>query len=234
MAEVKLGKKGFLRKSEGWVCEFCKEKFLTRRKLYAHSKVCSVKQSLPKDSLGRIKNLEAYKKSTETIRRRIASGELKVEGHPHTEEMKKHLSEKRIAYMESHGNYGLKWYIVNRIKVQGTWEKKFAEYLVEKNIQFERRRLKFLGSHVYTPDFYCKKENVYFEVKGFRRDRDIYKMYLVLDEHPNIHIKMIEKEQLRNLDNIDIFKLPDFQELYHREDIDMTKFKNVWGTGATG
>jgi len=53
-------------------------------------------------------------------------------------------------------------------------------------------------------------------------------MYLVLDEHPEIHIKMIERVELENLDNIDIFSLPDFQEKYKREDINMSKFNNVW------
>jgi hypothetical protein len=53
-------------------------------------------------------------------------------------------------------------------------------------------------------------------------------MYLVLDEHPELHIKMIERSELENLDNIDIFSLPDFQEKYKRESIDMSKFNNVW------
>src|SRR5574344_716187 len=73
-----------------------------------------------------------------------------------------------------------------------------------------------------------KNVNVYFEIKGFRRDRDLYKMYLVLKEYPDINIKMIEKEELDNLERIDIFNLPNFNEKYNFEDIDTTKFINIW------
>lgn len=220
-------------KKDGWLCKYCNEIFPVRRELNEHLKTnCDKKSKLAGkfgyDSLGRIKNYEAYKHAAETRRKKISSGELKVKGHLHTDESKKRISEARIAYLESHGNYGLKWYVVNGIKVQGTWEKRFAEYLVEKNIKFERKRLKFCKTHTYTPDFYCESQNVYFEVKGFRRDRDIYKMYLVLDEHPELHIKMIERSELENLNSIDIFSLPDFQEIYKRENIDMSTFKNVW------
>lgn len=223
---------GPIPKEGGWTCKYCDENFPVRRKLQEHLKTCNKKSKLAGksgyDSLGRIKNYEAYKHAAETLRKKISSGEIIPKGHKHSEETKKHLSEVRIAYLESHGDYGLKWYVVNGIKVQGTWEKRFAEYLLAKNIKFERKRLKFCKTHTYTPDFYCIDQDVYFEVKGFRRDRDIYKMYLVLEEHPNIHIKMIEREQLKNLETINIFELPDFQELYHKEDIDMTKFKNAW------
>ena len=44
--------------------------------------------------------------------------------------------------------------------------------------------------------------------------------------------EMIERKELSNLENIDIFSLPDFQEIYKRESIDMTKFDNVWVWGC--
>lgn len=107
-------------------------------------------------------------------------------------------------------------------------EKKFAEYLNAKNITWERRKIPFKNTHQYTPDFYCPVQNIYFEIKGFRRDRDIYKMYLVLAEHPELQIKMIERNEIMNLEKIDIFSLPNFNELYKFEDIDKTKFVDVW------
>lgn len=39
---------------------------------------------------------------------------------------------------------------------------------------------------------------------------------------------MIEKEELDNLDTIDIFNLQNFNEKYKFEDIDQTKFINIW------
>ncbi len=176
----------------------------------------------------RQKHPEAIEKSSETIRRKFASGELKNTGVKHTEETKAYLSKKRIEFMESTDDHGIKWFEVNGHKVQGTWEKKFAEWLTEKNIEWIRNKITFKKYRRYTPDFYCPAQDCYFEVKGFLRDRDLYKMFLVLDENPGLKIKMIEKKELFNLDSIDIFTLPNFNQIYRREDIDLTKFDNVW------
>lgn len=179
---------------------------------------------------GEIRSKELQKLSnvsrTKNLREGKTQGSWKGKHLP--EEMRQKLSVSRIAYIENNPNYGLKWYSVNGIKVQGTWEQKFAEYLTNKNIQWNRKRIIYQKIRRYTPDFYCKEFDCYFEVKGFLRDRDLYKMYLVLDEYPNLKIKMIRKEQLKDLENLDIFSLPNFQEIYSRESIDMTKFENVW------
>ena len=53
-------------------------------------------------------------------------------------------------------------------------------------------------------------------------------MYLVLNEHPDIQIKLIMKEELSHLHEIDIFSLPNFNEIYKFEDIDRSKFVDVW------
>ena len=69
------------------------------------------------------------KKSAETLRKKVENGEIKYIGHKLTEEQRKHLSEVRQKWLEENPNHGVNWYEVNGIKVQGTWEKKFAEYL---------------------------------------------------------------------------------------------------------
>ena len=38
----------------------------------------------------------------------------------------------------------------------------------------------------------------------------------------------IERKEIMNLDKIDIFSLSNFNELYKFEDIDKTKFADVW------
>ena len=53
-------------------------------------------------------------------------------------------------------------------------------------------------------------------------------MYLVLNEHPNLIIKILKKEHLDNLDSINVFELDNFQDVYDKNDIDMDKFVNVW------
>lgn len=211
-----------------WSCRYCGEILSSRRQLQNHIKECKVAQFFKRDSLGRIIPPDAHNKAIETLKSRIQSGDLVIKGRKHTDIAKEKISIGRCNYLESHPNHGVKWFTVNGIKVQGTWEKRFAEYLVSKSIDFDRIKIKFLGSHTYTPDFHCIKENVFFEVKGFRRDRDIYKMHLVLKEHPDVSIKMIEKEQLDNLDKINIFDLPNFQDVYPLDSIDTTMFTNVW------
>lgn len=209
-------------------CRYCGEIISSKKLLQSHIKDCKVAQTFKKDSLGRIIPPDAHSKATETLKRRIQNGDLLIKGHKHTDATKEKLSIVRYNYLEKHPNHGVKWFTVNGIKVQGTWEKRFAEYLVSKSIDFDRIKIRFLGSHTYTPDFHCKKENVFFEVKGFRRERDLYKMHLVLKEHPDISIKMIEKKQLDNLEKINIFNLPNFQDIYPLSSVDTSKFANVW------
>lgn len=39
---------------------------------------------------------------------------------------------------------------------------------------------------------------------------------------------MIERNEILNLEEIDVFSLPNFNELYKFEDIDKSKFVDVW------
>lgn len=209
-----------------WICKYCGFVAKSRRKLAEHQNECDAKGSLPKDSLGRVIAPGQQDAMIRAVRELAAAG--KIKSHKQTLETRQQLSKIRQKWLEENHNHGCKWFLVNGIKVQGTWEKKFAEYLNVNNIKWERRKISFKKTHQYTPDFYCPEQNVYFEIKGFRRDRDIYKMYLVLAEHPELQIKMIERNEIMNLDEIDIFSLPNFNELYKFEDIDKTKFVDVW------
>jgi hypothetical protein len=220
-----------MKKARNWNCSYCNGIFKSRRCLFEHWKICEEKHKLPHDKLGRVIQPGKGKLSAKTFKEKVERGEAKYVGHKLTDIQKKHLSDVRTKYLEENPNHGVKWYTVNGIKVQGTWEKKFAEFLTNKNVKWERIKIKYLKTHTYTPDFYCPDQNVYFEIKGFRRERDLYKMFLVLKEHPDLKIKMIEKSEINNLDKIDIFNLPDFNEKYKFEDIDVTKFKNIWSSG---
>lgn len=218
------------RNAKSYVCPYCNGEFFGRRDFKKHKSDCAKEHGLGTDSLGRFINPLSGKHAMEAFKKKVEAGlaSFAWTDKKHSLATRKMLSEKRIEFLESHPDHGLRWYTVNGIKVQGTWEKKFAEFLTSKGISWTRQKIDFLGTHRYTPDFYCPSENIYFDVKGFRRDRDIYKMHLVLREHPEIQIKMIELEELNHLDEIDIFKLPNFQEKYKFEDIDLSLFNNVW------
>lgn len=177
---------------------------------------------------GRVKVDGIGKKAAETFKKKVEAGLTTYKGHKQSTETRLKLSKSRTKYLEEHPNHGVNWYEVNGIKVQGKWERTFAEFLNSKQIKWQRKKIKYAKTHYYTPDFYCPEQNIYFEVKGFRKDRDLYKMYLVLQEHPELKIKMIEQNEYENLENVDIFSLPNFNEIYKFEDIDMTKFNNIW------
>ncbi len=155
-------------------------------------------------------------------------------GFPHSEETKRRLSESRTRYLESHHDHGIAWYDVIcpnnncTIKVQGTWERKFALWLNSHDIAWTRTSLRFQNHRTYTPDFYLVRENFYVEVKGFWRDRDIHKMYLVLDEH-DIDIRYVDKS---NIDALTL-TLPKFVETFKRENINKTLFVDHWSSDVT-
>lgn len=167
-----------------------------------------------------------YKKSKNTLRSRIHDGKISLGGHSHTEESKNKLSKKRIEFLQNNPNQNINWYEINGKKVQGNWEKCFAERLNELGIEWDRITLKYDKHRRYTPDFYLPKYDMYVEVKGFMRERDKYKMWKVL-EYNKINIKMIESlDDIRNFE--DIYNLDDFHEKYPYDTIDFTKFKNHW------
>jgi hypothetical protein len=100
-----------------------------------------------------------------------------------------------------------KWYNVNGIKVQGTWEKTLAELLVKYDIKWTKPTTK---THIfkyimegktkhYTPDFYLKDYNKYIELKGYWWGKDKEKMKIVIDTYPNTDIKIIEKNDYNNI-----------------------------------
>ena len=64
-----------------------------------------------------------------------------------------------------------------------------------------------------------------FEVKGFRRDRDLYKMHMALKWNPGVRIKLIERSEINHLEDIDIFRLPNFEDKYPLLNVDTTKFE---------
>lgn len=145
-----------------------------------------------------------------------------------SKETKAKLSKARTSYLESNPNHGLKWFSIVHdgtiTKVQGTWEKQVANWLTEIHIPWERKTLDFHTHRKYTPDFYIPSLNIYIEVKGFWRDRDVHKMYLVLDDN-NIDLRYVDKTNIKNLS---LETLPKFIDKFKREDINFENFKNVW------
>lgn len=156
-----------------WICQYCKQIFCTRKKLYEHYKECEEKAKLPVDYLGKTINLEGQRKSAETIKRKYASGELKGISKPHTPESRAKLAEKmrkRKNIIDCQCNYNeTACKFIDELNIKNNWnlqhamnggEYKIGPYHVdgydkELNIVFE----------------YDEKHSKHTQIKGILRDK---------------------------------------------------------------
>lgn len=115
----------------------------------------------------------------------------------------------RLSEEQSLRNRGgrCKWFDVNGVSVQGTWEYAVALKLNELCIRWERRRTSdFLIKYQmdgkprsYAPDFYLPDFDVYLEIKGYWWGRDKEKMELVIAQNPHKRICIITKSEFDRL-----------------------------------
>ena len=99
------------------------------------------------------------------------------------------------------------------VKVQGTWEKEYAEYLNRELVTWIRNRKTSFAwtkgtddiKHVYYPDFYLPESDTYVEIKGFMwkskdgRVDDERKLKLVQEQNPGLKLKVLMKKDLLEL-----------------------------------
>jgi len=159
------------------------------------------------------KRQEIALKAGKTISDNIKSGKTipSFRGKHHTKETKEKLS--RANSGKNNGYIKTKYFEVfcpyeNKVlKVQGTWELKYANYLNENNIMWTRSRtinLKYKLFeedywHTYYPDFYLIDTQEYVEIKGYwwksddGRIDDKRKMKMVEKYNSDKNIKIITK-----------------------------------------
>ena len=118
---------------------------------------------------------------------------------PMTEENRKALSQR-----QSLRNTGgrCKWFKVNGISVQGTWERDLATKLTELSIVWDKPKVNtFIWKYVddsgkeksYSPDFYLSELNIYLELKGHWWGNDREKMDIIIKTYPDRNLVIIEK-----------------------------------------
>lgn len=136
--------------------------------------------------------IEQNKKVQETMRKKKEAGWKYI---PH---FSKEWLEKTATRMAQHNPGGkCKWFDVNGIKVQGTFEKYFAEELCKKNICWVRPKETFSYIDYYTkkqrkycPDFYLPDLHLYIELKGYWWGTDREKMKSVYNNNPQLRGKL--------------------------------------------
>ena len=86
-------------------------------------------------------------------------------------------------------------------RMRSSYEKIYAEYLTENKIDFlyEPKRFHFSNETSYLPDFYLIKDEMYVEVKGWVKDKDIQKLNRFKKEYPEFNIKMITSENIKEI-----------------------------------
>ncbi len=111
----------------------------------------------------------------------------------------------KLSIKQSLNNSGgkCKWYIVDNQNVQGTWERDFANIMVDLDIMWIKvKNKKDSFSYYkddkkkhYTPDFYLSEINKYIEIKGFWWNNDKEKMRLVIQNNPELKDKLLVLEK---------------------------------------
>ncbi len=202
------------------VCQYCGKECKNKNSLAQHEIRC--KQNINHIiCLGNKGATKGYKTTNQFIKAKElgleipkVSEETKFKignawrGKHHTEEQKKKLSESMKnavrkypeSFSSSNVNGRVKHYNYNGFKLDGLWELEVAKYLDSKNIKWIKPNNGFEYEwnndiHIYYPDFYLPEYNYYIEVKGYQRDRDLYKWQSVSNL---IIIKRKEIDEIRN------------------------------------
>jgi hypothetical protein len=153
---------------------------------------------------------DSVKKQADTLSKGLVNGDTKKGflNKKHSDKSRKIISEKL-----SRNNKGgrCKWFDVKKpsgdtVKVQGTWEQRFASVLniidenwIKPTKSNKKHSFKWFDDdgieHTYTPDFYSPKLNKYFEVKGYWWGNDKNKMIKV-SLNNELNIEIVHKKEL--------------------------------------
>lgn len=98
-----------------------------------------------------------------------------------------------------------KWYQFNGENLQGTWELNIAKVLHENNIPYHKVKSSLtykdddMKVRRYTPDIYLPSIDTYLEIKGFWWGNDKRKMELVIEQHKDMKIVILQKTEYERL-----------------------------------
>ncbi len=203
-----------------FICKYCGKECKNDNSLRNHERMCKLNPNrninyLRHDGHKGYKGVNQYIKAKElgldkpTISKETREKIAKAwKGKKHSQEEKNKISigirkaikEHPESYSSSNVNGRVQHYNYNGYKIDGLWELEVAKYLDSKNIKWEKPNKGFEyewnnSIHLYFPDFYLPEYDYYIEVKGYQRERDLYKWKSV---DKLIIIKAKEITQIRN------------------------------------
>lgn len=152
---------------------------------------------------------ERLAKAGRTYKQSIEEGSYVPHRTPHSEEMKKKLSQiKKDLYASGweptcgrSKKYSYHSPIAGSIRVDGTWELKVAEHLDKIGVRWVRNKKRFDyvrpdgKNATYQPDFFVEDWNTFIEVKGYETELDRAKW-----SQFNEKLIVIKKKELGELD----------------------------------
>lgn len=149
---------------------------------------------------------ETRKKLSDCAKRQSETQWTEENRKKHSEIMKNVVKNNPDSYSKDNVCGRVKIYEYNDVKLKGRWELEFAMWLDKLEVSWESESNPhpyFWNNswHMYFPDFYLKDYDIYVEVKGFRRDRDIAKWSQFKDDLIIVDYKVISN--LKSIHSID-------------------------------
>lgn len=197
-------------------CLKCKQETTTGQLTRCHKTECPTHKNVKRGRVGHPVGIPAWNKGltkeispiilAQSIKQSIRQKEEYATGKRlpliQSEKSRQNTSER----MSLHNPGGKsKWFQVSGKRVQGTYEKRFAECCEAENIHWEKVKT---NNHIfkyyregkvksYAPDFYLPQFILYVEIKGFWWGDDEVKMKLVKQQHYDKNVVIIYgKERL--------------------------------------
>ena len=159
-------------------CEFCNEDYKPRG-LKTHQLRC--KKNPDRKELSE----STRKKISENSRRQMTEFYKDDKNKDlWSDKMLKAVRDNPDSYSKSNVSGRVKMYEINDTQVKGTWELEVAKFLNENNIKWTNdiKGINYYWegkNRLYFPDFYLPESDMYIEVKGYERERDIAKWKVV-------------------------------------------------------
>lgn len=124
----------------------------------------------------------------------------------HSQAMIEAVKRNPDSYSASNVSGRVKIYEFDGMKFKGQWELKVAKCLKASGIKYTNivKPIEYTwqdSTHLYFPDFYLEDYDLYIEVKGFERGRDLCK-WKVLD-----NLVILKEDDISKLDHIPIIEL---------------------------
>jgi hypothetical protein len=234
--KVEIAKSKYLISENFYMCE-CGKTFNKCQSLNAHFSHCLIHRNGKPETREHVRHhhmcgwenkttdeiAEFKKKAGKQLSNNISCGKTVPSflGKSHSNETREKMSEHAKSF--NNGFVKCKYFDVfssyqnMKIRVQGTYEKLYAEYLNKVGVNWVRDKrinMKYKNGstdymHTYYPDFYLPDSDEYIEIKGFwaynnknGRIDDKLKMLLVIEQNPDKCIRIIEKNELFKLISI--------------------------------